>query len=264
MIKKFKDRLFSDYLMPSRLKEYRRLLEKSLKLDYKHLSVIDFFHRLEAGKISKGGRYFIHRHDIDTDIRTAKKMFSIEKALGIKATYYFRLSTLDYALMKEISEYGSEASYHFEELASYCKMNHIKSKKEALENLDEIKSIFKNNVAMIEKESSIKIQSVASHGDFVNRELDIINNVVTNDLSLRRGLGIACETYDSTLMDSFDLYISDKPYPVYFSPISPFEALNEPDKNSIICMTSHPRQWETNWLVNTVDNISRLVEGMRW
>lgn len=244
--------------------EYQRLLEKSLRLGYKHLSVIDFFHRLEAGTISKGDRYFIHRHDIDTDVRTTKKMFSIEKSLGIKATYYFRLSTLDYALMKEIGEYGSEASYHFEELASYCKMNHIKSKKEVLENLDEIKSIFKRNVEEIEKEVSIKIQSIASHGDFVNRELDVINNVVTDDLSLRKELGIVCETYDSILMDSFDLYISDKPYPVYYSPISPFQALKDPDKNSVICMTSHPRQWETNWLVNTADNIGRLIEGARW
>ena len=229
-----------------------------------NLSIIDFFHRLESGNISKGGRYFIHRHDIDTDIRTAKKMFSIEQSLGIKATYYFRLSTLDYALIKEISEYGSEASYHFEELASYCKINHIKSKQEALEGLDEIKSIFKLNVEMIEKEASIKIQSVASHGDFVNRKLNVINNVVTDDLSLRKELGIVCETYDSILMDSFDLYISDKPYPVYFSPTSPFDALKEPDKNSIICMTSHPRQWETNWIVSTIDNVGRVIEGIRW
>jgi len=65
-------------------------------------------------------------------------------------------------------------------------------------------------------------------------------------------------------MSKLTLKVALMPYPVYFSPISSFEALNEPDKNSIICMTSHPRQWEANWLVNTVDNIGRLIEGMRW
>jgi hypothetical protein len=135
MIKKLKDGLFSDYLMPSRLKEYQNLLETSLRLGYEYLSVVDFFNKLESGKISKGGRYFIHRYGIDTDVRTAKKMFSIEKSLGIKATYY--------------------------------------------------------------------------------------------------------------------------------SPISPFQALSDSDRNSIICMTSHPAMGD-NWLVNTVDNIGRLIEGMRW
>ncbi len=44
---------------------------------------------------------------------TAKKFFEIENKYNVKASYYFRLSTLDYKFMKEIHEYGSEASYHF-------------------------------------------------------------------------------------------------------------------------------------------------------
>ena len=250
--------------MPSRLSEYERLLKESLRLGYQHVSLIEYSNILNSSGFDKEGRYFIHRHDIDTDIRTAKKIFSIEKSLGIRASYYFRIKTLDYMFMQEICEYGSEAGYHFEELSDYCKRYNIKSKFEALNNLNEIRSIFRRNLVAISKESNIKIQSVAAHGDFVNRHIRVANNVITEDCSLRKELGIECEAYDSELIDSFDVYISDKPYPIYYSPLSPFQALEDPSKNRVICMTSHPRQWETNWKVNTQDNINRVIEGARW
>jgi hypothetical protein len=259
------NRIYSDYLMVSRLGEYKKLLIESLRLGYQHVSLIQYNDILNSGIFNKNVLYFIHRHDIDTDVRTAKKMFSIEKSLGIRSSYYFRLSTLDYCFMKEIDEYGSEASYHFEELSDYCKKYNIKSKEKALSNLDKIRLIFKRNIEVIEKESAIKIRSVAAHGDFVNRQLGVVNNVITDDFSLRNELGIDCEAYDSKLVDSFDLYISDKPHPIYFSPLSPFQALKSLNtKNTVICMTTHPRQWETNWVVNTKDNIFRAIEGARW
>mgnify|MGYP006145381963 CR=1 FL=1 len=62
----------------------------------------------------------VHRHDIDTDLPTARRMFALEQKHGVRASYYFRLSTLDFGLMRDIERYGSEASYHYEEIATYA------------------------------------------------------------------------------------------------------------------------------------------------
>jgi len=254
-----KNRIYSDYFMPSRLDEYENIIKSLKEEGYKHITFREYKTLLDKGTLS--GKYFINRHDIDTDVPTAKEFFKIEKNYDVKATYYFRLSTLDFQFMKEIEDYGSEVGYHFEEIAQYAKDNHIKSKEDTLNRLDKVKEIFKQNFLMIEENVGMQIKSVCSHGDFVNRKLGIINNEITKDNSLRKELGIVCETYDKDIMDSFDIYVSDKAYPLFYAPKSIFEYIGE---KNIICMLSHPRQWRANWLVNTIDNIKRIYEGVKW
>ena len=257
-----KNRIYSDYLMPSRLDEYERIIGKLVDNGYEHLTVRDFCLKIKSNSLDKNKKYFINRHDIDTDVKTANAFFEIERKYNVKATYYFRLSTLDFDFMKKIENYGSEASYHFEEIATFAKDNHIKSKEDILDRLDELKEIFKNNFKKIEsKLGGVKLQTICSHGDFVNRKLKIVNNEITKDKNLRKELGIICETYDKNLMNSFDIYVSDQPYPKFYTPKSIFEYIG--NKN-IICMLSHPRQWRVNWVVNTIDNLKRIYEGIRW
>jgi len=254
------NRIYNDFLMPSRLKEYEKIIKKSIESGYEHITFKDYYKKLVNNQLDNK-RYFLNRHDIDTDLRTAKKFFEIEKKYGVKATYYFRLSTLDFKFMKEINSYGSEVGYHFEEIAQYCKDNHIKSATEAMLNIDKIKEIFIKNIQNLEKNLGFKIETVASHGDFVNRKLGIINNEITNDKELRKKVGILIESYDKKLMDSFDIYISDKQYPIFYTPINIFDAIG---KYNIICMLTHPRQWEVNVFVNISDNLKRIWEGIKW
>lgn len=255
-----KNRLYSDYFMKSRLDEYDRIINQLCINNYEHITFRDYKKIFNKG-LNKDKKYFINRHDIDTDIATAKEFFKIEKKYGVKASYYFRLSTLDFDFMKEIEDYGSEASYHFEEIAQYCKDNHIKSKEEVIDQMDKIKEQFILNFKMIENKLEHKLSTVCSHGDFVNRKLKIVNNEITKDINLRKELNITCETYDKDIMDSFDIYVSDRPYPVFYYPRSIFEYIG--NKN-IICLLSHPRQWRTNIIVNTLDNLKRFLEGLKW
>ncbi len=254
-----KNRIYGDYLMLSRLREYERMLKKLSDNGYKHIALREYKELLDNNELKKN-KYFINRHDIDTDIATAKEFFKIEKKYNLKASYYFRLSTLDFEFMKEIEEYGSEASYHFEEIAQYCKDNHIKSKDDVITEMENIKDIFKSNFKMIEEKLGYKLSSVCSHGDFINRKLNVINNEIIKDKELRVELGIKCETYDKNIMESFDIYVSDRAYPQFYSPNSIFEYIG--DKN-IICMLSHPRQWRTSIRCNTIDNIKRVYEGIK-
>ncbi len=67
------------------------------------------------------------RHDVDTDPGTAAAMWDIERELGVESSYFFRLSTLAPALMADIAAGGSEASYHYEEVATVAKRRRLRT-----------------------------------------------------------------------------------------------------------------------------------------
>ncbi|QYF93520.1 hypothetical protein KY495_23165 [Massilia sp. PAMC28688] len=250
-------RFYSDYLMPSRMGIYEALIEQARDAGYRQLSVRDFVNE-PAGE---GLRTLVHRHDIDSDLRTAAKMFAIEAKHGIKASYYFRLSTLDIGFMREIESYGSEASYHFEEVADFAKRHHIKDADVVRTRFPIIRAQFRQNLERIERALGRKLVTVASHGDFANRRLQVINNEILDDQAFRARCGIACEAYDAALLSRFDMYISDRPHPLYYHPMPPAAAFG---RYRSICLLTHPVQWETNWRENTRCNVRRLIEGLAW
>jgi len=257
-MKTFLNRLYSDYLMPSRLAEFDALLQAARDAGYVQQSVRDFLAPL-PGPVRVP--VLVHRHDIDSDVRTAAKMFDIEVRNGTRSSFYFRLSTLDYGLMRAIEAYGSEASYHFEEVANFAKRHRLRQAAEVRRRFPEIRAEFLRNLNTIEARLGHKLRTVASHGDFANRRLNIINNEILRDRSFRARCGIVCETYDPDLLSRFDMYISDRPPPVFHYPIAPRAALGQ-YRN--ICFLTHPVQWETNWRATTRCNLRRLVEGLAW
>lgn len=257
----FFNRVYADYLMPSRLGEYEALLRAANDAGYAQVSVRSFFRDLNRQQHVPAHATLVHRHDIDSDLRTAKKMFAIENRHGVHASYYFRLSTLDYGFMREIEAAGSEASYHYEEVADFAKRHRIRKSEELRRRFPEIRELFARNISQIATRLGAPLATVASHGDFANRRLNVINHELLRDKALRRRCGIECESYDAELLRGFDLYITDRKYPVHFYPMSPFAALGRYQR---ICMLTHPVQWETNWVESTRCNWRRLVEEMAW
>jgi hypothetical protein len=253
------NRLYAHYLMPSRLREYEDLLMQARDAGYRQLSVRDF-HRTVCRANAEPGKVLVQRHDIDSDVRTARKMFALEVRHGVRASYYFRLSTLDFGFMRDIEAAGSEASYHYEEVATFAKQHRLRSADAVRARFPEIRSLFERNYNRIRDQLGVQMTTVASHGDFANRRLKVINQELLDD-ALRRRCGIACESYDEALLRQFDQYISDKPYPVFYHPQSPFKALGRHER---ICLLTHPIQWETNWVENTRCNVVRLAEEVAW
>jgi hypothetical protein len=254
-------RLYSDYLMPSRLPAYEQFIVAARNMGYEQTSVREFFNAISSGQVRDGQKLVVHRHDIDTDLRTARKLFELEKKYKIKSSFYFRLSTLDFQLMREIEAYGSEASYHYEELASFAKKHRIRDAACIHARMPEIREAFVNNFRAIEHRLGTKMTTVASHGDFANRRLKLNNTEMLKDQQLRDSCGIRCEVYDQQLLQSFDFYVADRPHPKYYHPSAPSDALGTYQR---ICFLSHPRQFETNWIENTKDNLFRFYEGARW
>lgn len=254
------NRLYCDYAMPSRLAAHEQFVCAAHAAGYAQMSVRQFVAAARKG-LRADQKIVIHRHDIDTDLRTTRKLFALEKKHHIQSSYYFRRSTLDFKLMREIEEYGSEASYHYEELATYAKRHKIKDPAVIRDRLPEIRADFLNNFQRIEQRFGRKMTTVAAHGDFANRRLNVRNTEILDHRPLRERCGIDCETYDRALLDQVDIYIADRPHPQYYHPSAPLEALG---RHARICLLTHPRQCETNWAENTKDNLLRFYEGATW
>lgn len=253
------ERVYSDFILPSRLHEWQLFLQTALDNAYEIHSVASFSTLLAGGRLGRK-KYLIIRHDIDTDITTAEKMWEVEKQLQIISSYYFRLSTLDIVLMQKIVKQGGEASYHYEELATFAKQKGITNKQDILCHLDTIRGIFKSNLESLRNQTGIAMHTVASHGDWMNRKLGITNCVILDDKDFRKELGIELETYDPGFMNFVTSRHADAPFPTFWKPENPVNALERQEQ--VIYVLVHPRQWRANIRVNAIDNLLRVWEGI--
>jgi hypothetical protein len=261
-VRKFFNRLYSDFMMPSRLPEYELLLQKALEQGYETYSVFSFWQHIKKDGLNHKQKYLILRHDIDTDIETAKEIWKIEQRLGVEASYYFRLSTLDVSFMQSIHQSGSEASYHYEELASYCKQYKLKDPVDVNIHMDDIRKQFKENYLSLKDLTGLPLKTVASHGDFVNRKLGMTNVEILKNNRLREELGIVCEVYDPSLMKNVTKRYSDTLAPDYWKPYHPFKSFNT--KEPVVYILTHPRHWRKRIRENAVENFRRVWEGIRY
>lgn len=261
LMNKCLERIYADYLAGNRFEEYRQIIEQSKHLGFRHCTITELSDAIATNSVNPNDSIFLHRHDIDTDVGGARIFFEIEKSLGVRSTYYFRLSTVDAALIREINDYGSEVGYHYEELATYAKRHGLQTRSSILANMDVITADFEQNFRDLEKLIGFKIRSVASHGDFANRRLGLQNTEILRSTELRRRLGIKCESYDEPLMSFFEAYLADDLPTRSYKRGSPFDAIKS---NKRICLLTHPRHWRTNALENTKDNLWRVVDDLGW
>lgn len=255
------NRFYSDYLLPPRWNAFERIITYALEKNYLHITLPDFYIKTIDKDHPIAEKIFLHRHDIDTDSKTARKLFEIEKKYGIKSSYYFRRSTFDFKLMNEIKDYGSEVGYHFEELSTFCKKKAIKSKNELTPYYPEICEAFKRNLSEMEKKVGFKIKSIASHGDFINRLIGVPNHAfISRDIM--NECGILFECYDPVLINSYTSIISDTTYPNFYKPVSPETAIELGSKT--IHFLTHPRHWNSSLASNTNENLTRFWEGIKF
>jgi hypothetical protein len=238
---------------------YRQLLASALAASYHVESVEAFWRRISAGTIDQNARYLIVRHDIDSGPRTARLMWMIERSLGIHASYYFRLKTLDLGLMRRIGADGGEASYHYEELATVAKRRHIRDPGMLRRFIPEAQALFARNLERLRRDSGQPMRTVASHGDFVNRDLGVINHELLADAGFRASVGIELETYDDAFMAHVTSRHADLMYPEFWTPSAPEEAIAAGEH--VVYLLIHSRGWNVEPLVNARDDLERLWEG---
>jgi hypothetical protein len=254
-------KLFTKYLQNNRIKEYENIIKLALKKDYEIISLRDYVEE----KFNNNKKLLILRHDVDHRSLGTKMMFEVEKKYGVHSSFYFRNSTFEAKLMKEIESYGSEASLHFETIADFVKANDIKSKEELLKINDWQKrclDILKCNIERFRKLIDLPCITIASHGEYENRLVGIPNNYLTEDISVYDYLGIKLEAYNQDFINKVTCYISDVPIEIndgYRYGVTPIKAIEKDEK--IILFLSHPNHWHYSKWKQFKKLVKVLIKG---
>ncbi len=91
---------------------YRQLLQALAEAGYAFSTFFRFIEEDDGRKVA------VMRHDVDRLPGNALRFAQLEHALGIPATYYFRIvpQSFDPGIIREISAMGHEIGYHYEDL----------------------------------------------------------------------------------------------------------------------------------------------------
>lgn len=244
-------RIIKKICQKTRLKEYENILLTAKANGYELCSIRNW---LES---DKKGKYFILRHDVDLDKVGARKMFEIEKRLGAKSTYYFRNSTKDFMLIKEMQSCAFEAGLHYESLADYAKINGIIDGSLLTED-DYTNCKYYLRQELIDWIDSFgDLHTICAHGDKRNRLLKVPNRILF-DKELREEMCVYFDACDKDILDKVDIYISDTSVihnHKWKQGISPKEAISRGDRT--IMLLTHP----THWNYSFFKNIKVLYKG---
>jgi len=243
-----------NYFMADRLPEYRQLLMTILERGYRFMPMADFA-RLVRGRNPPEGRVALLRIDVDSDPRGAARMFEVERELGIRSTYYLRLSTIDRQLIAAMTQHGTEVGYHFEEASTLARRRGIGNAADVERCRDILREHFRKNVTLFGKRAGVTPRTVAAHGDFLNRKLGISNNFFIDDALLDE-LGVVAEAYQKWLVSRVSARIADRPPPRKWQPQPPEEVLKS--SPAALSLVIHPRQWVRSPSANARADLHRV------
>ncbi len=183
-------------------------------------------------------------------------MLEIEKEIGAKCSYYFRLRTMDVPFMKKIEDEGGEASYHYEEISDYIIKHRLKSKEKIYANIDEIRESFKVNLGLMRSITGLPCVTVASHGEWVNRRIGIKNTELMSK-ELRREMGIAREVYDEEAMKFVDVRFADQGKNNFIDEIMATVSTKHP---RTVYILTHPAQWRADFVGSVKLDFRRIMD----
>ena len=255
-------KLFIKYFKNDRIKEYEEIIKLALENNYEVISLRDYVEE----KYNKNKKLLVLRHDVDHFSNGTKIMFEIEKKHGVTSSFYFRNSTFEPKLMKEIESYGSESSLHFEPIADFVKANNIKNRDDLFKRdfQDRCLKLLKSNIDRFRLLLDIPCITIASHGEYENSLVATPNNYLTEDISTYEYLGIKLEAYNKDMLDKVTCYISDVPIEEnggYRYGTTLFEAI-EADEEFIMFL-SHPNHWHYSKWKQFKKLVKVIIYGQR-
>ena len=252
---KIKQRIYADFLMPSRVNEYEEILALAREKGY-DFHTLRSFSQLAA--VDPNRKYMVLRRDVDTAAnRIQWEMLKAEIKTGARCSSYFRKNTINKKLMVEIEKNGGEATYHYEEIATWCYKNRERRKEEILKHLKEFQSMFIKNVEKIRKECRVPVLTVSSHGEYVNRMLHIDNKIIA-EREILDHCGIIIDAYDDEYKSKCSIRIHDHDRVNFVDDVK--NAINNGEP--VIEVLTHPRQWGASPLTNLLDDINRFFKQL--
>jgi hypothetical protein len=250
-------RLHGDYLQRERLDDFHALLRGALEQGYRTMTLSAFADVATDGPLRADERILLLRHDVDTDVGRARRMWDIERPLGIVGSYFFRRSTWDVGFMHELVSAGYDVGYHYEELATVVKERGAASASEARALLGAARALLRTTVPELRAGTGLTLDVFAAHGDFANRAVGVSNVEVLSDPALRSELGVRLEAYDVEAQVS--ARSSDGMPPRGWRPEDPMQAMRRGER--VVAVLLHPRSWGRAPAVNARADLVRLREG---
>lgn len=250
-------RVYGDYLQPERLDELQALLRCALNQGYRTMTLSAFAEGAAGGGPGNGARILLLRHDIDTDVSRARRMWMMESRLGLVGSYFFRRSTWDPVFMHELSLAGCEVGYHYEELATAVKEHGAATAEEARGLLPAARARLRANVAGLRAETGLALDVFASHGDFANRAVGVSNVELLSDVEVRRQIGVRLEAYD--IEGDLSTRAADGHQTAGWWPADPARAIKR--REPVVELLLHPRCWGGALVVNLRADLGRVGEG---
>jgi hypothetical protein len=250
-------RLHGDYLQRERLDDFQTLLRGALERGYRTMPLSAFADLTAAEPPRTDDRILLLRHDVDTDVGRARRMWEIERRLGVVGSYFFRRSTWDVGFMHELAAAGCDVGYHYEELATVIKERGAASASEARALLGAARDRLRTTVPELRARTGLALDVFAAHGDFANRVVGVSNVEVLFDAGLRSELGVRLEAYDVEAQVA--ARSSDGIPPRGWRPEDPMQAVRRGER--VVAVLLHPRSWGGAPAVNARADLVRLREG---
>lgn len=259
-----KQKIYEDYMKKSRLPNYKDVLMAAKANGYEMIGIRDFYMRVINGNVGQNTKYLINRHDIDTSPKIARKLFEIElEVYGHEgtSTYYFRNSTIDKILIKDIEKEGYETGYHYEEIATFEKRMKLKDKKAIKERIPEIREIWLQNLMKFRESTGSMSQTVSSHGDWINDKYSISNLELVQNCNMLEQASVLIDAYDERFNTLVEKRFADQILLAGFAD-KVISSINQ--KIKIIQILTHPRNWKTDYYANSKENLKRLFQGIKY
>jgi hypothetical protein len=260
-IRHFGYRFYNDFLLPSRIDVFYDWLVLFKSSGYTVLGARAAADHMAGNSSGLENRILILRTDVDTDTRTARTLWRITKRIGISSSFYFRLSTIDRYLMREMYAAGDEVGYHYEELSTLGKHQGCRTASGLLCLLPTARTHFASNIQRIRQLTALPIDTAAAHGDWLNRRLGISNAEILQDITFRKTVGVVFEAYDN-VVKQLSTSIIDRGAPYYWDPEDPRNACGRRDH--VVYVTVHPRQWRARITVKLYENMLRVFEEIKY
>jgi hypothetical protein len=250
-------RLYGDYVQRERLDDLEALLRAATERGYRTMTLSAFAERVASAPPSADDRILLLRHDIDTDVPRARRMWELEHGLGVVGSWFFRRRTWDLELMRELLAAGCEVGYHYEELATVIKEQGAAGEAQARELFGVARARLRADLAELRASSGLPLDVLAAHGDWANRACGVSNVELLADRGFREEIGVRLEAYD--VETHVSARSSDGAPGGGWSPEDPARAIlrGEP----VVGVLLHPRSWGGAPVANAREDLGRLREG---
>jgi hypothetical protein len=253
-------RLYGDYVQRERLDDLEALLRTATGRGYRTMTLSAFAERVASGTPRADERILLLRHDIDTDVPRARRMWEVERAAGVVGSWFFRRRTWDPDLMRELLQAGCEVGYHYEELATVVKERGAAGEAQARALFGVARDRLRATLADLRASSGLPLDVLAAHGDFANRACGVSNVELLADPAFREQIGVRLEAYD--VETHVSARSSDGAPGGGWSPEDPARAIlrGEP----VVGVLLHPRSWGGAPVANAREDLGRLREGFAY